>query len=90
MKNTWKDATNYSRYDTERKQDAWELSTGQLRIWISTGHIHYKGAWVITCHELGISAVEMKISADATHEMAQDLAVRIVKNRLEIMLKSLE
>jgi len=91
MKHEWTDATTYSRNDPERKQTAWEMSTGTVRIWISTGHIYHKGEWVISCREAGISdPVKMKISGDATPEMAQELAVRIVKNRLEKMLKSLE
>lgn len=86
----WTDATTYSRGNTDKKQDSWEMKSGQIRIWISTGHTHYHGKWVMTCHVLRIDAFAMKIPGEATPEQAQELAVRIVKNRLETMLKSLD
>ena len=86
----WTDATTYSRGNSDKKQDSWEMRTGYLRIWISTGHIYCPGKWVITCHELHMDAYEMRIPVEATTEQAQEYAVGIVKNRLEVMLKSLD
>ena len=87
----WTDATTYSRNDPDKKQSAWELRTGELRIYITNAHRYYPGAWAVVCYEIGInSAAEMKIPGNSTPEKAQKTALAIVKNRIQKMLNSLE
>lgn len=49
----WKDATSYSRNDKERKPTAYETVIGDVRVYITCGHIHYRPEWVFSCHALG-------------------------------------
>lgn len=93
MSNThhiWQDATTYSRGQEDRTPTAWDYSTPDLRIWISKAHRHYPGEWVITCHAVHYDAAKMKIEKDASLEDAQAMAFRIIKNKLEQMLKSMD
>jgi len=86
----WQDATNYRRDQTDKTPTAWEYKTPDLRIWISRHHIYNPGKWVITCFALRLDAQEMKIKEDATLEQAQEMALRIVRRRLQTMLSNLE
>ena len=84
----WEDATNYSRSDSERKQTAWAIETGQLRIFISNSHRYYPEAWFVSCFSIGLESI-MKIPYSSTPEQAQEHAIKIVKQRLQKMINSL-
>lgn len=86
----WTDATTYSRGDTERKQTAWQLDTGEIRIWVSNGHRYYRGLWVYFCYNVGVNeARELKLPKGATPEQAQARALALVKAKLQNMIDSL-
>lgn len=86
----WTDATTYSRNDAERKQTAWEIQTGNIRIYITNAHRYYPNEWVYSCHELKVDAKQLQLPSTATPEQAQKRAVAWVKARLQKMIDSLE
>ena len=85
----WKDSTSYSRDDKERVPTAWTTNTSELSITIVKAHIYYPGQWVMHCFALSMDTIKMKIPDTATTSQAQELAVKMVKDRLEKLLDSL-
>lgn len=54
----WTDATSYSQGQRGRvSPNSWECRIGDIRIWISTGHIYYPSQWVIRCPAMGLDLV---------------------------------
>lgn len=45
----WKDITSYSRGDREREPTSYRLALGRLHVTVTSGHIYYKGRWVMHC-----------------------------------------
>lgn len=62
-KNTWYDVTSYNRNDTERIPSAWRYETRTLTLSVHR-HIHHPGAWMMSCHQIGMDTVLMR-SEDA-------------------------
>ena len=77
----WKDCTSYSRGNKERIPTAFELRfpSGLLLV-IMSGHIYYKGEWVMHCFNVGIDAHPLIVK---TQEEAQRKAIRIVKAKIK-------
>lgn len=75
----WKDATNYSRDQKERKQTAWELKLPSLRIWIGCGHRNYPGEFVMHCFELGVDTHRLNLKADTDIEIVKEKALKICR-----------
>jgi hypothetical protein len=84
----WKDCTTYSQGDKERIPHSFEVISGDLRISITSGHIHYKGQWVMHCYKLGIDTKPLAVGI--TREQAQAQACKIVENRLAELQQDLE
>lgn len=80
----WKDATSYSKNDSERIPRVWETMAGASKITVHR-HIFYKDTWLITCRNLGIEHRDLK--TDDLKE-AKTRAIEIVVDRaLEIVLE---
>lgn len=86
----WTDATTRTQNNPTPMPNSWELKTKHLRIYITRGHRLDPGKWVMHCHDVRIDTYSMKIDPAATPEQAQELAIRIVRNRLQQMIGSLE
>ena len=86
-KKKWVDSSAYSRDDKERIPTTWTLNTGQLRIVVTCGHIHYRGIWIMHCHHVGIDTLRL---SSETKEHAQESAIELVKQRLSMMMDSLQ
>ena len=76
MKTQWTDGTSYSRDDKERIPTTWELRVGKLRIWITNGHVCYKGIWIMTCPDLNLREIVLlaKTKEEAQREAIKDIA----------------
>lgn len=86
----WEDCTTYSKRDTERIPSAWELRTGWLRISVVNDHIHYPGAWIMHCPEVGIRERFLGDKDKLSIVHAQQKAEQVVKQKLEKMINSLK
>jgi hypothetical protein len=85
---TWNDSTSYSRGERGKKQpNAFELDLKELRIFITAGHIYYKGTWIMHCHQLSLKEVECRNCKTATE--AAEYAVKFVKHKLSKMNEAL-
>lgn len=52
----WKDATSYSQGQRGKVEPlSWECYVNGIRVWVSQGHIAYRGEWVVSCRELDIT-----------------------------------
>ena len=75
----WKDATTYSRGTTERIPTAYRAKSGKLDIYVTCGHINYKGEWIMHCFRLGI--VNRQLYCE-NEDQAKKLAIAIVKDEI--------
>ena len=76
----WKDATAYSRGQRgAKKPTAWEIGNGRIRVWVSKGHTHYPGEWVVTCHALGMEAVSTGLGSDVDKDTAKTCALNMAE-----------
>jgi len=75
--------------DTEKKPSSWTFRTEMFSITVTTGHIYYKGKWVMHCFTLGMDTVPMVIDNTASPEEAQALAVKMVHERMAKFKESL-
>lgn len=85
----WSDSTSYSQSQKERVQNSWTYKNAVLQITVTKGHIYHKGEWVMHCFQIRMDTVPMKLAADASPEQAQELAVKMVRKRLDIFSSSL-
>lgn len=85
----WTDSTTYSQKDKARIPTSWLAETPMLTIEITRGYIYTPGKWMVQCSHAGLQMSAMKISDDASPEMAQKMAESLVRRRLEKMLSSL-
>ena len=83
----WKNVTSYSRGDKERKPTSFEVASGKLRIYITCGHISYRGEWIMYCKAVGIDALHMKTCR--TQDDAENRAIHNVRLKLERLTESL-
>lgn len=88
----WTDATSYSQGDRlrGRQPDAWRVSNGRVRIWISKSHPYYPGEWVVTCHALLIETVRLDLTADADLPTAQAAAINLVRDEALKLVATVE
>ena len=85
---TWKDSTSYSRDERGKKQpNTFELDLKELRIFITSRHIYYKGIWIMGCHQLNLKEIECRNCKTATE--AAEYAIKMVKQRLSKMNEAL-
>ncbi len=80
----WTDTTSYSQSDKERKQTSWTYD--KMRISVVKGHRDYPDQWVMHCYPVGIDTLKMNIPDDWTPEQAQDMAIRLVRAKLNSLL----
>lgn len=74
----WKDATTYSKGQRGTKEPtAWEVGSGHINVWVSKGHIHHPGEWVVTCHVLGMEAVSTGLDSEVDKDTAQHCALNM-------------
>lgn len=83
----WKDVTSYSQGDKERIPTAFECRSGDLRIYITCGHINYRGEWVMHCQALGIDTLHLKTVK--TFDEAKARSVKIVSMKLDRLKSNL-
>lgn len=83
----WKDITSYSQGDKERKPTSFEAVSGELRIYITSGHISYRGEWIMHCNAVGIDTLHMKTCK--TQDDAEKRAIHNVRLKLERLTDSL-
>jgi len=85
---TWIDSTSYSRGERgEKHPNSFKLDLGVLRIFITAGHIYYKGTWIMGCHQLNLKEVECHDCKTATE--AAEYAIKVVKQKLLKMNKAI-
>jgi hypothetical protein len=77
---SWKDATNYSRNDTERVPTIFRTEIGGCTISIIIGHIYCPNTWIMNCYELNIKE---KMLQCVTAEAAAQLAVFHCKDKIQ-------
>ena len=85
---TWRDATTYSRYDKDSKPTCYEIKHGNLRIYITCGHIHHRPDWVLHCHAIGIDSKPIavpgrKFTAGDNLNTVKARAIEIVEARID-------
>ena len=84
----WKDYTSY-RQSGKRVTTAFELKSGEIRIVITKAHLNNPGYWTIHCRAVGIDTYDTKLPADQPAELAQQMAINIVSNKLRDLAASL-
>ena len=89
MNNTWIDTTNRSRGDKNRIADSWKYKTSQLEIMILSKHIYNPNSWTMHCKEMGFDTYRLRMDLDTPIEQVQQKAFNLVKNKLELLLASL-
>ena len=85
----WKDCTRYSRDQRVRIPTAFELQSGEIRIVITKAHLYNPGYWTMHCRAVGIDTYDTKLPADQPAELAQQMAINIVSNKLRDLAASL-
>ena len=74
----WKDSTSYSQGQRGvAPQTSWSTSLDGINIFVTCGHVAYRGSWVIRCHELGIDLAQLDVPDDASSEVARDKAIEV-------------
>lgn len=81
----WRDATSYSRDDKERKPTAFALKFGGIRLSVTSGHIYYRGKWVMHCEPF----YNTYPLAGTTEAEAKSQAVALVQIKIEEAAKEL-
>jgi hypothetical protein len=82
----WKDATNYSRGDTERIPQTWEADLGGDRV-VVTRHIHHAPTdWVV---HAGRAATPIAIGGNVSAGAAQLWAEMFLRNQAKAVLRLL-
>jgi hypothetical protein len=85
---SWRDATSYGQGQRYKVQpSSFELKLDGLRIFITCGHIYYKGTWIMGCYELNMKEIECRNCKTATE--AAEYAVRLVKHELSKLQEAL-
>jgi hypothetical protein len=84
---TWVDATSYSRDERGKIEPrTWEHRTRSLRVTVTRHRDCAPDVWLLTCHDVGISLLELKSRG---LEEAQTEALVFVRKRLERWAKEL-
>lgn len=74
----WKDETTYRSNDKERKPTTFSAQCGQIRLEVTSGHIHHPGKWVAHAYPL----FECKVLKANTRDEAQAEAVHVAREWL--------
>lgn len=82
----WKDATSYSRNDSERIPTVWELELGEYTIMVHR-HIYYKDTWLLTCREMGVDKINLNTDAI---EKAQTIAIKSIISLVEVKIAKMK
>lgn len=86
----WKDATSYSQGERGKiEPTAWECTVLGARIWISCGHLHYPGEWIINCSAIGFDQKRIGALADVSAEAAQAKALQMAGAKARSLAKTL-
>jgi hypothetical protein len=88
----WTDATSYSQGERGKVSPrAWECTICGARILVMSGHINYRGTWVLSCHQLSIETKILKPVEDGdlpvVKAMALEFAQQVANRRLSEMGK---
>ena len=84
----WKDTTAYYTDDKKRIPTSWRVRVGgELSIYVSCGHVHYRPGWIMHCSRVGIDA--LPLPGAKTKDQAQAEALRIVRERIGYLMKLL-
>ena len=84
----WKDSTSYSKGGRGKKEpSAYMWENGRLRITVTKGHIYYKGQWIMHCHKIGLTEIDLHLSGDVVAEKAQERAINIVRSYLRDLIE---
>lgn len=84
----WTDATSYSR-NKEKKQTAWQVNLGHVKIYITCAHLHSPGKFVMHCHQLGFDTHNLNIG-ESQVQAAKDLAIKMCYDRASMYLSQLQ
>lgn len=83
----WKDTTTYGKYQKNREPNVWTYKNKYILVSVVKYHRHDPKNWVMHCRNLSIDTMSL-LPNTATKEEAQDKALSIVRQRLELMLES--
>lgn len=73
----WKDITSYSSDDKEKIPIIFQTEIGDCKIFITCGHIHHPGEFIMGCHKLGFEQKQLFL----THaKLAAEKAIEICRN----------
>jgi len=75
----WKDTTTRCRGDYDSDPTTWTTEIGDLRITVTSGHIHYPGQWIMHCHRIGMDTVPIP---GKNAEDAQRAALERVRKKI--------
>ena len=87
----WIDTTNYELGETadEKKARAWNIKVECLYIRVRKDTTHNPGYWTMDCPALHMEEVDLKLPSDQDAELAQGIAINLVKNKLRELAASL-
>ena len=85
----WKDTTIRSRGREDAPATAWSYENKHLRISVMTSHRDDPGQWVMHCFQIGIEKKRIGVPPATLPEVAQEVAMSIVRNTLNLMRNSL-
>jgi hypothetical protein len=86
----WKDTTSFSQGDKEKVPNIWTLRTDQLTISLVRNHRMIQGQWVMHCTLLAIDTLPIGLPSSEPIEVAQEIAITKVRDKLSAMMKSIE
>ncbi len=86
----WKDTTSFSQGDKERIPNLWTLRTSELTISLVRNHRYVEGQYVIHCTSLSIDTLPIGLPSSEPIEVAQEIAITKVRDKLSAMMKSIE
>lgn len=86
----WIDTTSYSRNDKKREPTTWNYRNDFISIYVVRGHRFNPDEWVFHCRELNINTQSLGLSKTVNIETAQQLALNIIRNKLNDIVKSLK
>lgn len=87
----WKDAATHPQQSRNRNPTAYEVVLHfrrQIRIYITVGHIHYRGEWVLRCFALGIDSP--RVLKAKTREDAADEAIKECREIVDDFVRMLK
>ncbi len=77
------------KWEKEYKQDIWRIEAGEIKISIIRDHVLNRGYWTMHCHALRMDTVNLKLPSDQPVELAKDMAISMVRNKLKELSSAL-